>query len=759
MDIPPSSADLDTMWAYLEHRLDEMLTRPKAEIPYALVMSVYAVCCNYCTTSRAIRATQGSRQQEQAGQRVVDARADLYGNLVVYFEEYVKRLWEDAKSLQGEELLSHYTAEWDRYVERTGVVGRAFNYLHRHWVEPRRVKGEAGIYTVDILALVQWKKYLFLPLQSGDQTLTRALLRMFERHRGGELVDQQLVKKAVDAISSLGVTERNPVKASQKLYEEHVETPFLDAAEAYYRVQAGQLADDNDIPGYLQQARALFRDHENAAEQFLKPTARSAVVKRWVQVFIREHDAALGQYFQALLDSHDTDGLSRVHASLAEVPGALHLFYKTFEDDAKRAGNSAMAKLHDTTPDLSALDPKAFVDTCLEVRQTYLNGIETTFSGDAGFVAALDDACRGFVNSNAFTGASTTKSAELLAKRADALLRKTHKEDNEEDTEESLKRVMALFWYIGDKDVFQQFYTIRLSKRLIHGVSASEEAEAEMIARLKEACGSEYTSKLQRMFTDVSLSKDLTEQFKAYVRRIDQEPSVDLSVMVLGTNLWPLSPPVHDFIIPADILPVYDRFTAYYQQKHAGRKLWWLWDYSKNEVHTRYLDQTYIFMTSTYQMAVLVLYNASDSLSFEELQAATSISDDILRQVLAPLVKAKVLLEGDSDKYDLNLSFKSKKVRINLNAPLKAEQTTESHDKVLKSVETERRYVIQATIVRIMKAQKKLKGQQLVQDVVAQLSQRFTPVVADIHKAVQLLLEKEYIERAEGEPGTFAYVA
>ena len=60
---------------------------------------------------------------------------------------------------------------------------------------------------------------------------------------------------------------------------------------------------------------------------------------------------------------------------------------------------------------------------------------------------------------------------------------------------------MVLFKYLEDKDVFQTFYTTKLSKRLIHGVSASDEAEASMISKLKEACGFEYTNKLQRMFT------------------------------------------------------------------------------------------------------------------------------------------------------------------------------------------------------------------------------------------------------------------
>jgi hypothetical protein len=43
--------------------------------------------------------------------------------------------------------------------------------------------------------------------------------------------------------------------------------------------------------------------------------------------------------------------------------------------------------------------------------------------------------------------------------------------------------------------------------------------------------------------------------------------------------------------------------------------------------------------------------------------------------------------------------FKSKKIRVNLNLPIKAETKAESTD-VLKTVDEDRKYVIQATIVR-----------------------------------------------------------
>jgi len=279
-----------------------------------------------------------------------------------------------------------------------------------------------------------------------------------------------------------------------------------------------------------------------------------------------------------------------------------------------------------------------------------------------------------------------------------------------------------------------------------------------MISKLKEACGFEYTNKLQRMFTDMSLSKDLTDSFKERMSQNHDDMDITFSIMVLGTNFWPLNPPPHDFVIPVEILPTYDRFQKYYQTKHSGRKLTWLWNYSKNELRTNYLNQKYILMTSSYQMAVLLQYNQNDTMSLSELVTATSISKDILSQVLAVLVKAKILINDEQDQYDLNPNFKSKKIRVNLNLPIKAEVKAESAD-VLKAVDEDRKYVIQATIVRIMKARKTMKNQALIQEVISQISQRFAPKIPDIKKAIETLLEKEYMERIDGSKDTFAYIA
>jgi len=129
---------------------------------------------------------------------------------------------------------------------------------------------------------------------------------------------------------------------------------------------------------------------------------------------------------------------------------------------------------------------------------------------------------------------------------------------------------------------------------------------------------------------------------------------INFSIMVLGTNFWPLNSLNEDFIVPTDIQLTYSQFQEFYWTKYSGRNLTWLWNYSKNELRTNYLNQKYILMTSAYQMAVLLQYNDNETLSLDKLATVTNVRKDRLAQVLQPLVKARILINDMTDQYNLN---------------------------------------------------------------------------------------------------------
>ena len=97
-------------------------------------------------------------------------------------------------------------------------------------------------------------------------------------------------------------------------------------------------------------------------------------------------------------------------------------------------------------------------------------------------------------------------------------------------------------------------------------------------------------------------------------------------------------------------------------------------------------------------------------------------------------------------------------MRVNLQIPVRAEQRAESSE-VAKTVDEDRKMLIQATIVRIMKARKTLRHNLLLPEVIAQVQSRFQPRVPDIKRAIDALIEKEFLTRVEGEKDVYAYVA
>jgi cullin 1 len=294
------------------------------------------------------------------------------------------------------------------------------------------------------LALVQWKSNFFLHVQSKHTKLAGAILRLIERQRNGETIDQGLVKKVVDSFVLLGLDETDINKASLDVYREHLETPFLDATEKYYEQESEAFLAESSVSDYLKKAEERLKEEEDRVDRYLNTETRKQLVSKCEHVLIRQHSNLMWESFQSLLDFDKDEDLQRMYALLSRIPEGLEPLRKKFEEHVKKAGLAAVAKLlGEGSEGVDSLDPKAYVDALLEVHRKNSDTVTRSFRGEAGFVASLDKACREFVNRNAATGSSTTKSPELLAKHADMLLRKNNKMAEEEDLEGALNRVVS----------------------------------------------------------------------------------------------------------------------------------------------------------------------------------------------------------------------------------------------------------------------------------------------------------------------------
>lgn len=629
---------------------------------------------------------------------------DLYKNLKDYLKVHLAEIHENSKTHADEALLTFYIREWDRYTTAAKYTNHLFRYLNRHWVKREIDEGKKDIYDVYTLHLVEWREELFLKVHGNVMS---AVLKMVEKQRNGETIEQAQVKSIVDSFVSLGLDETDSTKSTLDVYRFHFEKPFLDATSRYYENESAQFVAENSVVEYMKKAEIRLQEEKERVGLCLHPDIMNPLMKVCLQVLVTGHSALLRDEFQVCLDNDRQEDLARMYRLLARIIDGLEPLRTKFEAHVRKSGLAAVEKV---AIEGDNLEPKTYVDALLEVHTQYQKLVDDAFAGESEFVRSLDNACKEFVNRNKVCKTGSTRSPELLAKYTDALLKKSGKSAEEADLEASLTQVMTVFKYIEDKDVFQKFYSRMLAKRLVHSSSASEDAETSMISKLKEACGFEYTNKLQRMFQDIQISKDLNMNYKDWQdKALDEEDlkkAVDPNYHVLGTGFWPLSPPNTAFIPPQEIVKTYTRFQSFYFDKHNGRKLTWLWQLCKGEVKANYIKGVKVphtFMVSTYQMAILLLFNDADVVTYEDAQKATALSPDWLDPSLGVFVKAKVLIPSPENgkpeagtSYTLNYNFKSKKVKVNLNIAVKSEQKQEVED-THKTIEEDRKLLMQVS--------------------------------------------------------------
>jgi len=75
------------------------------------------------------------------------------------------------------------------------------------------------------------------------------------------------------------------------------------------------------------------------------------------------------------------------------------------------------------------------------------------------------------------------------------------------------------------------------------------------------------------------------------------------------------------------------------------------------------------------------------------------------------------------------------------------------------TVEEDRKHLVEAVIVRIMKSRKTLEHNQLVMEVTRHLTSRFQPSPTLIKQRIEKLIEREYLERSQQDRRVYNYLA
>ncbi|KAG0368158.1 Cullin-2 [Gamsiella multidivaricata] len=658
--------------------------------------------------------------------------------------------------LVQDEVVPIYAMYWRKYSVATNYLNAICEYLNGLIVKQRKgpgisekrpFVGQSRYPRQDVQALANqvWREHVVMEIKHRKQN--RLMYQIFEtirQDREGKQVNSSVVHDAVLSLVSLNAKTDQPLE----LYIEEFETPYIAQTKAYYKAESNIKLSSCTISQYMRSAIDRLAQEGIRNTRYCHPTSHARIIQECEAQYISEHRKSIQTEFERMIASErmEEDGITPLLA--------------TFEKYITTVGRDIILGLGASI----AKDPREYVERLIELHLKYMQMCARVFTNDAAFVAAVDKAFRTVVNDTATNAAA--RSPEVMARYTDTMLRKKQKTGlSESEIEDRLTRVVILFKYIDDKDLFQKFYSRVLAKRLIFDASLSAESEANMISRLKSACGHEYTSKLQRMFTDMTISSDLNAGFKEWLQGNDLSNGVDFSILVLTAGSWPVnSTQPLEFQCPDELQKSITNFTTYYDNRHSGRKLSWFWHWCRADVRVNYLDKRYELSLSLYQFAVLAVFNSGDSYKVSEIRDQTKLIEFELIRVVKSLVDANLLILEDggsnvtlSTVLKLNMAFSNKRTKLKISGGLQAD-TPQETTATLKAVDEDRRLCIQASIVRIMKSRRVLSHMQLVQEVIEQCKTRFSPNVPMIKKCIEQLLDKQYIERAENSLDRYVYV-
>eukprot|EP00270_Netrium_digitus_P009725 TRINITY_DN2975_c0_g1_i1.p1 TRINITY_DN2975_c0_g1~~TRINITY_DN2975_c0_g1_i1.p1 ORF type:complete len:809 (+),score=234.88 TRINITY_DN2975_c0_g1_i1:93-2429(+) len=661
--------------------------------------------------------------------------SELYNKLQRECEDHIAGKLQGLQRDHSPDLfvfLSSVEARWQDHCEQMLMIRGIALFLDRTYVIHN-----PSVRSLWDMGLQLFRKHLGEVLDVEAKTVA-GLLKLIEKERNGEAVNRGLLKHLLRMFSSLGI------------YIDSFERPFLQETSDFYASEGLRFLNITDIPDYLKHVETRLQEENERCIQYLDKSTRKQLIGVVEKQLLEMHvQAILDKGFSALMDANRAGDLHRLYALFSRVKALEPV--RTFLGSYIKSFGQAIVMDEEKDKDMvtSLLDFKARLDQIWE----------DSFGKNELFGNAVKDAFEHLVNLR------QNRPAELIAKYIDGKLKAGNKGTSEEELESTLDKVLVLFRFIQGKDVFEAFYKKDLAKRLLLGKSASIDAEKSMISKLKTECGSQFTNKLEGMFKDIELSKEINESFRQSAQARQKLPAgIEMNVHVLTTGYWPTYPPM-DVRLPHELNLYQDIFKEFYLSKHSGRRLMWQNSLGQCVLKADYPKGKKELSVSLFQAVVLMLFNDAEKLSLGEIKESTSIEDKELRKTLQSLACGKIRVlqkepKGreveDNDVFVFNEDFSAPLFRIRVNA-IQLKETVEENTSTTERVFQDRQYQIDAAIVRIMKTRKVLSHTLLITELFQQLKFPIKP--ADLKKRIESLIDREYLERDKANPQIYNYLA
>ncbi|XP_060940711.1 cullin-3-like [Limanda limanda] len=689
----------------------------------------------------------------------------------VITEHLINTVRGDVLNSLNNNFLQTLNQAWNDHQTAMVMIRDILMYMDRIYVQQNNVK---NVYTLGLIIFRQ-QLACYGCIQGH---LRQTLLDMISRERNGEVVERGDIKTACQMLMILGLDARF-------VYAEDFEGPFLDMSAEFFQMESEKFLAENNAIIYIRKVEARLNEEIGRVLHCLDKSTEESIVKVVERELISNHMKKIVEMENSglihMLKHDKLDDLACMYKLFTRVPNGLKTMCECMSSYLREQGKALVSEEGEGN------NPVDYIQGLLDLKSQFDHFLFKSFNNDRVFKQSIAGDFEYFLNLN-------SRSPEYLSLFVDDKLKKGVRGLTEQDVESILDKAMVLFRFMQEKDVFERYYKQHLSRRLLSNNSVSDDSEKSMISKLKTECGCQFTTKLEGMFRDMSISNITMDEFRQHIQTTSASLSgVDLIVRVLTTGYWPTQSATPKCTIPPGPRHAFEIFRRFYLAKHSGRQLKLQHHMGGADLNTTFYGavkkedgsevggggalvtgsntRKHILQVSTFQMTILMLFNNREKCTFEEIQQETDIPERELVRALQSLACGKttqrVLTKEPKSKeienrhvFTVNDQFTSKlhRVKIQTVAAKQGESDPERKE-TRQKLDNDRKHEIEAAIVRIMKSRKKMHHNALVAEVTQQLRSRFLPNPVVIKKRIEGLLEREYLTRTPEDRNEYTYVA
>jgi cullin 1 len=677
---------------------------------------------------------------------------EMYDRYKDSIKEYIDSMVLPAlrEQIDDQLLLRELVKRWNIHKAMVHWMNAFFKYLDRYFIKKRSLPAlrEVGI---------MYFRDLVFPVVRIN--VKNAVIALIDQERERQQTDGTLLKDVVGIF----------VELDMDFYTNDFEVAMLEHTGAYYsRKAVSWILEDSYTDYMLRIEECLIREKEivarylhRSSEQKVLDKVENGLLCCYMTHFLEdEHSGCL-----ALLRDRRNDDLLMMQTLFDRIPNGWDSIANIFKQYVMSEVTPLVKQAEDAlNHDAGRRDTSlllqgvaSFVEMVIELRDKHMKYAVDVFQHRITVYRALKEVFEVFCN-KVIAG---TASAEWLATLCHSVLKKDFSKKML-SRDEIIENVVEFLDYISDKDMFAQLYRERLAQRFLFDKIASVDLEQSTLSKLMQKCRVELTSKTRGMLTDLTRSRESQSRFETYLNNNrNSHPGIEFTVTVLTTGFWPTFKSYQPNV-PSELVRCVEVFKDFYSTETQHRQLTWIYSWGTCTIIGRFDGGPIEMIATTCQTAILLLFNASEKLSYSNIRTHLNLADEEIVRLLYSLAcaKYKIILKNPdtttvstADDFEINLNFTDKTGKVKIPMPLPDEKThgTENtyHD---------RGFVIDASIVRIMKLHKVLHYKQLVSECRQQIGRLFNSDLKEIKERIEILIGREYLERARGELDILRYI-